>query len=224
MKLIKRKAQLGVGGNPITPLAGGNPITPLARRLVLKVLDSGRVSYGPFLERFEEKFAKLHGRRFAVTANSGTSALQIAVHALKELGGWRDGDEILVPALTFIATPNVILQNQMKPVFADVDPRTYHINPAEIEKRITKKTRAIMPVHLFGVSAEMKPIMAAAKKYKLRVIEDSCQAMGVKHRGQPVGSAGDIACFSTYAAHLITTGVGGSRSHGTEIPFPHCWL
>lgn len=201
VKLQRRKTQLGVGGNPITPLA---------RRLVLEVLDSGRISYGPFLERFEEKFAKIHNRRFAVTANSGTSALQVAVHALKELDGWRDGDEILVPALTFIATSNVVLQNRMKPVFVDIDPRIYHINPAEIEKHITKKTRAIMPVHLFGVSAEMQPVMATAKKYRLRVIEDSCQAMGVKHHNEPVGSQGDIACFSTYAAHLITTGVGGA--------------
>ncbi|MDO8500058.1 MAG: DegT/DnrJ/EryC1/StrS family aminotransferase [bacterium] len=200
MKLEKRKKQIGVGGTVITALH---------KRYVGKVLASGRLSYGPFLKAFEMKFAKLHNRRFAVSANSGTSALQVALHALKELGNWKDGDEVLVPALTFIATSNVVIQNNLKPVFVDIDSRTYHIDPAKIEKYITKRTRAIMPVHLFGVSADMKGIMAIAKKHGLRVIEDSCEAMFVRYRGEPVGSQGDIACFSTYMAHLVTTGVGG---------------
>lgn len=199
-KLKNYKKQIGVGGALITPLH---------KRYVNKVLDSGRLSYGPFLKAFESKFAKLHSRRFAVSSNSGTSALQVAVHALKELDGWKDGDEVLVPAMTFIATSNVVLQNGLKPVFVDIDPRTYHIDPKEIEKHITKRTRAIMPVHLFGVSADMKAVMALAKKYRLRVIEDSCQAMFVRHHGEPVGSQGDIACYSTYIAHIVTTGVGG---------------
>lgn len=198
--LRKRKKQIGVGGMVLTPLH---------KRLVAQVLDSGRLSYGPFLKSFEAKFAKLHDRRFAVSANSGTSALQVAVHALKEINGWKDGDEVIVPALTFIASSNVVLQNNLKPVFIDIDPRTYHLDPAKIEAKITKRTRAIMPVHLFGLSADMKPIMAIARKRRLRVIEDSCEAMFVTYRGDPVGSQGNIACFSTYMAHLITTGVGG---------------
>ncbi len=184
-------------------------ITPLHKQNVLRVLESGRLSYGPFLKAFEAKFAKLHSRRFAISANSGTSALHVAVHALKEIDGWKDGDEILVPALTFIATSNVVLQNNLKPVFVDIDSRTYNIDSRQIERRITKRTRAIMPVHLFGSSCDMKPILAIARKHKLRIIEDSCEAMLVRHRGEPVGSQGDIACFSTYMAHLITTGVGG---------------
>lgn len=200
MQLKRRKNQIGVGGAVITSLH---------KYYVRQVLDSGRLSYGPFLKTFEAKFAKLHGRRFAVSANSGTSALQVAVHALKEIYGWKDEDEVLVPAMTFIATSNVVIQNNLRPVFVDIDPRTYHIDPQQIEKHITKRTRAIIPVHLFGVSADMRSIMAIARKRHLRVIEDSCETMLVQSRGEPVGSQGDIACFSTYMAHLITTGAGG---------------
>lgn len=198
--LQKRKTQIGVGGMVVTPLH---------KRLVARVLDSGRLSYGPYLKRFETAFARLHRRRFAVSTNSGTSALLAALSALRELDGWKDGDEVIVPALTFIATSNAVLHTGLRPVFADVDPRTFHINPADIEKRITKRTRAIMPVHLWGVSAEMAPIMRIARKHGLRVVEDSAQALGVSHRGSPVGSRGDIACFSTYVSHIVTTGEGG---------------
>ncbi|MBI4132327.1 MAG: DegT/DnrJ/EryC1/StrS family aminotransferase [Candidatus Sungbacteria bacterium] len=200
MKLKKRKTQIGVGGMVVTPLH---------KRLVMQVLDSGRFSYGPFLKRFEAEFARRHNRRFAVATNSGTSALITALRALKDGDGWKDGDEIIVPALTFIATSNAILHNGLWPVFADVDPRSFHIDPAEIEKRITKRTRAIMPVHLWGVSCEMAPIIKMARKHGLRVVEDSAQALGVLHRGKPVGSQGDIACYSTYVSHIVTTGEGG---------------
>lgn len=188
---------------------GGAVITPYAKLLVNRVLDSGRISYGPMLRRFEADFARLCERKFAISANSGTSALQVALHALKEKDGWREGDEVIVPAITFVATSNVVLQNRLTPVFVDVEPYTYHIDPKKIEGKITKRTRAIMPVHLFGMSADMDAVMAIAKKYKLRVVEDSCEAVGVGYKGRPVGTLGDIACFSTYMAHLITTGVGG---------------
>jgi dTDP-4-amino-4,6-dideoxygalactose transaminase len=196
----RRKKQIGTGGSIITPSA---------KKLVGQVLDSGRLSYGPFLKKFEAKFAKKHGRKFAVTVNSGTGALLVAIQALKELENWKDGDEIIVPALTFIATSNVVLQNKLHPVFADIDAKTYNIDPRKIEKKITKYTRAIIPVHLFGLSAEMDEIVKIAKKHKLRIIEDSCEIAGVNYRSKPVGSMGDIACFSTYMAHLVTTGVGG---------------
>lgn len=188
---------------------GGAIVTPYAKKLVRQVLDSGRISYGPMLRRFEEEFARISRRRFAISANSGTSALQVAFHALKEKDGWKDGDGVIVPAITFVATSNVVIQNGLKPVFVDVDPLTYHIDPKKIEAAITSRTRAIAPVHLFGMSADMDAIMAIAKKYTLRVVEDSCEAVGVKYKGRPVGADGDIACFSTYMAHLVTTGVGG---------------
>ncbi len=200
MKITKRKNQLGVGGFKVTTLA---------KKYVNDVLKSGRLTYGPFLKSFEAKFAEIHERRFAISANSGTSALQVAVHALKSIDGWKDGDEILVPALTFIATSNVVIQNNLKPVFVEIDRATYNIDPAKIEEMITSKTRAIIPANLCGLSADMTAIMKIARKHNLRVIEDSCETMFVKRDGHMAGSLSDISCFSTYVAHLLTTGVGG---------------
>ncbi len=188
---------------------GDADIGPLEREFVNDVLDRGRLSYGHYTRTFEREFAKLHDRRFAIFCNSGTSALQVAVHALKRKYGWRDGDEVLVPAVTFVASSNVIIQNRLVPVFVDVDPDYYHIDPSQLESRISPRTRAIMPVHLFGQSSDMDPILDVARAHHLKVIEDSCEAMFVRYRGAPVGSQGDVACFSTYMAHLVTTGVGG---------------
>jgi dTDP-4-amino-4,6-dideoxygalactose transaminase len=115
----------------------------------------------------------------------------------------------LVPAITFVATANVVLHNNLKPVFVDVRPDTYDMDPALIEAELTRRTRAIIPVHLLGLPADMGPIMALARRRKLRVIEDSCETVFARYRGKPVGSFGDIACFSTYVAHYIVTGVGG---------------
>jgi len=188
---------------------GGADIGPLEREYIKDVLDSGRLSYGPYTSAFERDFAALHARRFAIFCNSGTSALQVAVHALKRKYRWRDGDEILVPAVTFVASSNVVIQNRLVPVFVDVDPDYYHIDPSQLESRISSRTRAIMPVHLFGQSCDMNPILDVARAHQLKVIEDSCEAMFVRYCGAPVGSLGDVACFSTYMAHLVTTGVGG---------------
>ena len=173
------------------------------------MLGSGQISPGPYIREFEEKFARFHGCRYGVMLNSGTSALRIALACLKETYCWEDGDEVLVPAITFVATANVVLQNGLTPVFVDVDPHTYNINFSEIEKHVTHRTRAIIPVHLFGQPCNMTSVMRVARKHRLRVIEDSCESMFVRHGNKPVGSFGDIACFSTYAAHLLNTGVGG---------------
>lgn len=183
--------------------------TQLAERYVITALRSGRLSYGPFIKKFEREFAEAHHSRFALMVNSGTSALRIAVACLKEVGKWKDGDEILVPATTFIATANVVISNGLIPVFVDADARTYNIDPEQIEKHITKRTRAIIPVHLMGQPADMRPIMRIVRKHHLKIIEDSCETMFTDYRGKRVGSFGDISCFSTYVAHLIVTGVGG---------------
>lgn len=180
-----------------------------AKNLILDTLKKGRLSPGPITAEFESKFAKMHGAKYAIFTNSGTSALQIALHALKSIHKWKDGDEVLVPSITFIATSNVVLLNRMKPVFVDVNPYTYNIDPKQIEQHITKRTRAIIPVHLFGLPAKMDEINKIAKKHNLKVIEDSCEAMAVNYKNQSVGSLGDIGCFSTYIAHLLITGVGG---------------
>jgi len=195
-----KRAQIGVGGFRISARA---------KELVMEVLDSNRLSAGPMMARFEQEVARLHGCKYGLMSNSGTSALQIALAALKETYGWEDGDEVLVPALTFVATSNVVLYNSLRPVFVDVDPRYYTIDPGKIEASITSRTRAIMPVHIAGLPCDMDPILDLARARGLRVVEDSCEAMFARYRGRPVGSFGDIACFSTYIAHLITTGVGG---------------
>lgn len=188
---------------------GTADISKKEKKYVNEVLNSNRLSYGKFISTFEKKFAQEHHCKYAVMMNSGTSALRIAVACLKETGKWNDGDEVIVPAITFIATSNVVIDHNLRPIFVDVDSKTYNIDPSKIEEKITKKTRAIIVVHLFGQPAEMGPIMKIAKKYNLKVIEDSCETMFVKYKGKPVGSFGDISCFSTYVAHLLVTGVGG---------------
>ncbi|MDA0746759.1 MAG: DegT/DnrJ/EryC1/StrS family aminotransferase [bacterium] len=184
-------------------------ITPRARALVNQALDNNRLSYGPMTQEFEDRFARLHGCRFGVMSSSGTSALQIALGAMKELHGWQDDDEVVVPAVTFVSTVNIVFHNRMRPVLVDVDPAYYGMDPALIEAAITPRTRAIIPVHLFGQPCDMEPILEIAARHGLKVIEDSAETMFAGYRGRNVGGLGDIGCFSTYAAHLLTTGVGG---------------
>lgn len=188
---------------------GGFRTSERAKALVMQVLESNRITAGPMMSRFEAEIASLHGCRFALMSNSGTSALQIALAALKETHGWADGDEVLVPALTFVATSNVVLYNGLVPVFVDVDPAFYEIDPAQIERHITPKTRAIMPVHIGGLPCDMDPILDIARRHNLAIVEDSAETMFARYKGKPVGSFGSVGCFSTYAAHIITTGVGG---------------
>lgn len=175
----------------------------------MQVLDSNRITSGPMMSRFESEVAALHDCRFGLMSNSGTSALQIALAALKELHGWKDGDEILVPAVTFVATSNVVMYNGLVPVFVDVEPDFYDIDPAKIEARITPRARGIMPVHIGGLPCDMDPILDIARRFDLKIVEDSAETMFARYKGRAVGSFGDIGCFSTYAAHVITTGVGG---------------
>jgi perosamine synthetase len=175
----------------------------------MQTLDNNRLSYGPMTEAFEHRFAQIHECRFGVFSNSGTSSLHISVAALKEMGGWRDGDEIIVPSVTFVSTPNVVLHNNLTPVFVDVDRAYYELAPALIEARITPRTRAIIPVHVFGQPCDMDAIGDIARRHNLKIIEDSCETMFSRYKGRRVGSLGDIACFSTYVAHLLATGIGG---------------
>ena len=184
-------------------------INDRGRDYVNNVVFSNRLSSGPYTKRFEDGFARLHQSKHAIFMNSGTSALQVALAALKEVHNYQDGDEVLVPATTFIATSNIVIQNGLKPVFVDVNPETYNMDWCEIEEHITPRTRCIIPVHLFGLPANMKRIMAIAKAHNLQVIEDSCETMFAAQNGQSVGSFGDFGTFSTYVAHLVVGGVGG---------------
>lgn len=180
-----------------------------SKELVQEVLDSNRLSYGPFSRSFERTLAHIHGCQYGVLSNSGTSALHVALAALMERHAWAPGDEVIVPAVTFVATANVVLHLGLRPVFVDVDPHTYNIDCEQIAGAISGRTRCIMPVHLCGLPADMPRVMQIAAEHELEVVEDSCETMFASVAGKPVGSHGTIGCFSTYTAHILTTGVGG---------------
>src|SRR3990167_2282809 len=173
------------------------------KKLVKEVLESVRLTYGDKTRKLEERFAEIHGVKYALFTSSGTAALKIALHALKDKHDWKDGDEVIIPSVTFVATMNVVLMNNLKPVLVDVKRDTINIDSELIEEAITKRTVAILPVHLLGQPADMLAIMKIAKKHKLKVVEDSCETMFVNK------VQGDVACFSSYLAHLLVTGVGG---------------
>jgi perosamine synthetase len=184
-------------------------ISQKGKQYVNDALNNNRLSKGKYTLVFEKNFAALHASEHGIFMNSGTSALQVALAALKEHYNYQDGDEVIVPAITFIATSNIVIHNNLKPVFVDVDPSTFNIDPTKIEEAITTRTRCIIPVHLFGLPADMTSIMDIANRHNLRVIEDSCETMFASQQGRSVGSFGDFGCFSTYVAHLIVGGVGG---------------
>ncbi len=197
---MKKQDQIGVGTFQLPKMA---------IEWVTEVLESGRISYGPFSERFEKKFASLHECNFGIFTNSGTSALTVALAALKEKYFWREGDEVILPSVTFISTANVVVQLGLKPVFVDVDPIFYCMDPKELEKAINPKTRCVIPVHVFGGCSDMDPILEIAEGNKLAVVEDSCEALLTRYKGKMLGSFGNISCFSTHSSHLLSTGVGG---------------
>ena len=184
-------------------------VTDVEKKYVMDALDSQRLSQGKYVAKFEKLFANMHGHKYGIMCNSGTSALQLAILALKEKYGWDNDSEILVPAITFIATSNSVMHAGLKPVFVDVDIRSYNMDPNEIEKHITDKTKCIIPVHCFGMPCEMDSICNIAEKYGLKIIEDCAESHFAKINGKTIGSFSDIMACSTYVAHTLTTGVGG---------------
>ena len=185
--------------------------TDKMRSNALEVLESGRISYGPQSQQFETEFAELHGCEYGILSNSGTSSLLVALQTLKEVHNWQDGDEIIVPAITFVATVNIVLQSGLKPILVDVESDYYGINVEKVSEVITDRTRCIIPVHTFGQPIDTKNLGTLLVKYQdIKTIEDSCESMFVcSNTSLPVGMNSSIACFSTYMAHLLTTGVGG---------------
>lgn len=183
-------------------------ITEESKRLINELLDSKRISSGKYVREFEKKFAKLIGTKEAVAVSSGTDADALALAVLYDFGAKRN-DEVIVPALSFAATGNAVLQAGFIPVFVDIDRKTLNIDPLKIEKAITDKTRAIMPVHLMGKPADMDRINEIAKKYNLYVIEDAAEAQSAIYKNKNVGTLGDMAAFSLYIAHIISTVEGG---------------
>lgn len=184
-------------------------VTDLEKRYVLDALDSQRLSQGKYVAQFEKRFALMHGQSYGVMCSSGTSALHLALEALKEVEGWGPDTEVLVPAVTFIATSNAVLHAGMKPVFVDVDRTTYNMDAKLIEGCVGKHTRCIIPVHCFGMPCDMDAIVSIARKHCLKIVEDCAESHFASIKGRTVGSFSDIMACSTYVAHTITTGVGG---------------
>jgi len=174
-------------------------------KAVQETVESGWVTQGKKVEELEKAFAKYCGVKYAVAVNSGTAALHMALAAI----GIKNGDQVITTPLSCIATANPIRYLNAKPTFTDVDPKTLNVDPAIIERKITPKTKAILPVHLFGHPTDIDPIMETAEKHALYVIEDAAQAHGAKYKGRKVGSIGHVACFSFYADKLMTTVEGG---------------
>jgi len=176
---------------------------------VVKVMRSGPLTSalgaGPMVTKFEKNFAEFAGVKHAVAVNTGTAALHSAVIA----AGVKQGDEVILPSFTFVATAEAVVMAGGKPVFTDIDPETYNISTEEIKKNITKKTRAIVPVDLYGFSVDSKPIRKIASEHGLAVVEDAAQAHGATYAGKPAGVFADAACWSLYASKNMTTGEGG---------------
>lgn len=169
-------------------------LLPQLKEAFDRVIGSGRFILGPYVEEFERSLAKVCGAKHAIGVSSGTDALLVALMAL----GIGPGDEVITTPFTFFATASCITRVGATPVFVDINPRTYNIEAEDIEGAITERTKAILPVHLFGLPANMGPIMAIARKHKLRVIEDAAQALGAKYESKPVGAIGNVGCFSFY--------------------------
>ncbi len=188
------------------PLLNGNE-----RKYLLECLDTGWISSeGPFVKKFEEQFAARVGRKHGVAVTNGSAALDAAVAALQ----LSPGDEVILPAFTIISCAAAIVREKAIPVVVDCDPRTWNMDPARVEERITPRTKAIMVAHIYGLPTDMQPVMALAKKYNLRVIEDAAEMHGQTYtfsdgRQKPCGSFGDLSTFSFYPNKHITTGEGG---------------
>ncbi len=181
-------------------------IKPEIDQAVLNILESTQFVLGSEVAKFEEEFAAYSGAKHGIAVNSGTSALHLALLA----AGVGAGDEVITTPFTFVATVAAIGYTNAKPVFVDITPRSFTIDPNLIEAKITSRTKAIIPVHLYGQPADMDPIMAIAKKHNLIVIEDAAQAHGAEYKGKRVGSIGDLGCFSYYPGkNLGAYGEGG---------------
>lgn len=183
------------------PLLKGNE-----KKYLCECIDTGWISSeGPFVREFEQKMSAVAGRKYGIAVSNGTAALEVAVQAL-EIG---EGDEVIMPAFTIISCAMAVTKQGAVPVLVDSDLHTWNMKAEEIEEKITPKTKAIMVVHIYGLPAEMDKILALAKKYGLKVIEDAAEMHGQSYHGKPCGGFGDISTFSFYPNKHITTGEGG---------------
>ncbi len=187
---------------------GDLKIGDTARKYIQRALDNNWVSEGDNVRQFEREFAVKFGYKHTIATSSGTDADIVSCAALYEFGAER-GDEIIVPACTFVASANAILAAGFIPKFVDIEVETLNIDPAKIEEALTGTTRAIMVVHLMGKPCDMDPILKIAREHNLKIIEDSCEAHGATYKGKVVGSMGDAGAFSFYVAHVVVAGEGG---------------
>ncbi|MES2693310.1 MAG: DegT/DnrJ/EryC1/StrS family aminotransferase, partial [Verrucomicrobiota bacterium] len=210
-----------------------DPLRPEIMSVIQDVIDNNAFAGGPFVARFEEEFASFCGTRHCVALGSGTEALWLALLAL----GVGPGDEVITVPATFMATAEAITYCGAKPVFVDIDEQTYTMDPAALERAITPRTRAVIPVHLYGQMADMDPIMEIAARHHLFVIEDACQAHGAEYKGRKAGSIGHAGCFSFYPgknlgalgeAGAVTTNdsalageIATLRDHGQHTKYHH---
>jgi perosamine synthetase len=190
------------------PVLGG-----LEEKLVAEVLSGGQLSLGPRLPEFERLFAEFVGSPFAAAVSSGTAGLHLALRAV----GVSDGEEVVTSPFSFVASANAALYERARPVFADIDPVTLNLDPAAAEAAVSERTRAILPVHIFGYPADMQAFEAIAARHGLGIVEDACEALGAVHGdGTPVGGRGHAAVFGFYANKQLTTGEGGMVALGEQ--------
>ncbi len=177
---------------------------------IAEVIASGWLAQGPRVQEFERAFAERVGVPEAVATTSCTTALHLALYA----SGVGPGDEVIVPSLSFIATANAVWHCGATPVFADIDPMTYNLDPAAVERKLTPRTKAVVPVHQVGLPADMDGFLELADRHNLVLVEDAACAIGALHRGRPIGSLGPLACFSFHPRKVITCGEGGMIAVG----------
>jgi dTDP-4-amino-4,6-dideoxygalactose transaminase len=204
------KNNLAINGGPVTiDKKFGWPVFDESEvNSVTGVVRSGKwgnPDCGDLIKDFEDEFAAFCGAKYALTCVNGSVALRLALIAC----GVRPGDEVIIPPYTFIATSTIVLEANCVPVFVDIDPDTYNLDPSKIEAAITERTRAVIPVHFAGQACDMDKIMAIAHKHNLKVIEDACHGHGAEYKGKKLGSIGDAGCFSFQSSKNLTCGEGG---------------
>ena len=211
-------------------------LQPEFEAALARVLESGQVILGPEVAALEDEVARYCGVAYGVACGSGTDALSLALHAL-EIG---PGDEVILPTFTFFATAGAVCRTGARPVFVDIDPVTYNLDPFQVESKITPRTRAVMPVHLFGQCADMESLWNIAERHDLTIIEDAAQSLGAEYQGKRAGSLGGMACLSFYPTKnlggfgdggMVVTGDPGwaarmtcLRVHGMEPKYHHKYL